>query len=128
MADSKPAIYMGRIEGDDDWRLFRATDSRLVRNALLEGVHPPKTEVRRPTIEEAMDFALDGVTISDLLPKPPPADPKSPPLELQQPDADKGEDQREDLNDAPRLAPGEEIDPETGEVVDSATGNPLFDR
>lgn len=62
--EKKGEIYFAQVEGQPA-RLIRSTDARLARKHVLAGVFPPKIEVRRPTTEEAMDMALDGVAVED---------------------------------------------------------------
>jgi len=108
MPDAK--VYIAKVAGDDAVYLYQSTDPRLVRKHILATMPPPEIEVRVPTIPEAMNAALDGVQIIDITGSPDtaPEEPKAQPTP--QPQDDPGED-------PPRLAPGEMIDPETGEIV-----------
>ena len=63
MADES-RIYLAIVDGEK--ALYRHTDPRLVRKHIIEQMTPPKIEVRIPSTEEAMDAALDGLTIKDL--------------------------------------------------------------
>lgn len=70
-----PVIYLATTEGEEGFKLFKATDPRLVRRHIIDSMPVPKVEVRRPTTEEAMEAALDGIAIIDITKKDAPTEP-----------------------------------------------------
>jgi hypothetical protein len=120
MSDEKKKgdIFFAQVKGQPA-RLIRSTDPRLARKFVLAAIYPPEVEVRRPTTEEAMDMALDGVVIEDAMTDPtPPPSPTPPPQPDQQPQEPAGtiggaeisgnDEPPLDLNDPVRMNPDDD--------------------
>lgn len=106
MADKDPDYFLARIDGEDEYRMFEATDPRIVRSHVLKDVHPPKVEVRRPSTKEAMEWALDGKPITKLAPAgPAPAPEPAAPGDLID-DAPPGADPSDDIPPTPEFDAG----------------------
>lgn len=105
----KAEIFFAQVEGQPA-RLIRTTDMRLARKHVLAGIHPPAVEVRRPTTEEAMDMALDGVQVEHAMGEPASTPQAEPSGTMGGAQIEGNDDGRPDLNDPPRINPEDDAD------------------